>query len=219
MTADLAHHRDARERVGELVAQPRPALRRTRSTSRFALQRVDHGEPDRARQRRAVPRVAEREPARARGDRLVDVVVADHRADRRVAGAQPLGGGDDVGGERQLLGRKPVAGAADAGDHLVEADQKAVPVAALGEPFPEALRGHVGRQRGGADRLAEERRHVLGPDLARAPGRAPRAPARRWGRSATCSAGCAAARAGTGSDGPCSPGRPVSASVAIVGPW
>ncbi len=160
VTPDLAHDRDARERVGQLVAQARPALGHSLHQP-LALQRVDHGDADGARERRAVPRVAEREAARSRGHRLIDAVVTDRRADRRVSGSQALGGRDDVGGERELAGRKPVAGAAHAGHDLVKADQEAVALAALGKPLPEALGRHVGRQRGRADHFGKERSHVL----------------------------------------------------------
>ena len=89
--------------------------------------------------------------------RLVHVVAADGGADGRVARAEPLGRGDDVGHEWQVIGGEPLAGSAHASDHLVEADQEAVLLPAFREPLPEELWGRVGGQSGGADRLAEER--------------------------------------------------------------
>src|SRR5205085_11184945 len=69
----------------------------------------------------------------------------------------------------QVIGGEPLAGSAYAGDHLVEADQETVLLPALREPLPEELWGRVGGQSGGADRLAEERGHVLRPHLLERP--------------------------------------------------
>ena len=74
-----------------------------------------------------------------------------------MAGAEPLAHGDDVRLDRELLVGEPGADPAHARDHLVEADQKAVLLAPLGQAMPEPIGWRVGGQRGGADRLAEER--------------------------------------------------------------
>ena len=80
---------------GELVAELGSAVAHALDQT-LGAHRVEDGEADRARERRAVPRVAEGEAARALGERLVDVLADEHRADRRVAGAEPLRGRDDV---------------------------------------------------------------------------------------------------------------------------
>ncbi len=93
------------------------------------------------------------------------MLAAEHAGERRVAGAEALPEGDDVGLERQLVGGEPRSRPAGAGDDLVEADEEAVALAALGEPFPEAGGRRVGRQRGRAHGLAEEGGDRLRPRL------------------------------------------------------
>src|SRR5439155_27173134 len=97
----------------------------------------------------------ERELARAFRDGVVHLLPAEHRADRRVARAETLRGGDDVGHEGQGFGGEPVAGASDACDDLVETDEETVSLAPLGEAFPESLRRRVRGESGGADGFAE----------------------------------------------------------------
>src|SRR5205823_8446393 len=121
-------------------------------------------EPDRARERRAVPRVPVLELARTVRERVVHVLPADHRSERRIAGAEPLAAADDVRHERQLLVREPAAGPPHAGHDLVEADEEAVLLPPLLEPAPELLRRRVGRIRRRTDRLAEEGRDGLVED-------------------------------------------------------
>ena len=53
------------------------------------------------------------------------------RAERHVAGVDPLRDGDDVGHDVPVLAGEPLAGAAEAGHHLVEDQQDAVAVAEL----------------------------------------------------------------------------------------
>src|SRR6184192_2670809 len=85
----------------------------------------------------------ERELARAFRDGVVHLLPAKHRADRRVARAETLRGGDDVGHQRQTFGSEPVTCASNACDDLVETDEEAVLLAAFGEAFPESLRRRV----------------------------------------------------------------------------
>src|SRR5437016_9785315 len=103
----------------------------------------------------------DRDLARAFRDGVVHLLPAEHRADGRIARAETLRGGDDVGHEGQGFGGEPVAGAADTGDDLVEADEETVSLAAFGEAFPESLRRRVRGERGRADGLAEVRRDCL----------------------------------------------------------
>src|SRR6267378_6455029 len=89
------------------------------------------------------------------------MLFAEHRTDRRVAGAESLAHRDDVGLDRKLLVSEPGADSPHARDHLVEADEKAVLLAPLGQAMPEPIRWGVGRQGGAADRLAEERGNAV----------------------------------------------------------
>ncbi len=137
--------------------------------------------------------MAEREAARAGRHGFVDALVADRGADRGIARAEALGGGDHVGREREPVGREPAACAAHAGHDLVQADEEAVALAALGEPLPEALGRRVGGQGGRAHGLGEEGRDGIGPNLVENAVERLQAPARRSGRTATCSVECGAA--------------------------
>src|SRR6266480_7185962 len=105
--------------------------------------------------------MAEVEEARAPVDRVVNMLLAEQSADRRVAGPQPFADRHDVRLDRQLLVREPRSGAAHPGDDLVEADQKPVARPPLLQPPPELVWRCECRPGGAADRLAEERRHVL----------------------------------------------------------
>src|SRR5256885_14451413 len=144
MAANLTHHRNPGERGRQLVAQPRPASPHALDQL-LAAQHVEDLQPYGAGHRSAVPRVTEREPSRALGERLVHVVRAYDGADRGVARAKALRGGDDVRNERQLLGGKPLAAAADSGDDLVVADQESMAGAPLREALPETRRRRVRR--------------------------------------------------------------------------
>ena len=120
---------------------------------------IENRKPHRAGQRRSIPRVAEIELRGTFGQRVVNVLAAEDGRQRRVTGAKTFADGHDVWLERDLVRGEPAADAAHAGHDLVEAHDEAVLLAALGEPVPEAVGWGVGGQRGGADRLAEERRH------------------------------------------------------------
>ena len=100
--------------------------------------------------------MSEVEEARAPFHGVVDVLLAQHRADRGIAGAQAFADRHDVRLDRQLLICEPASDAAHAGDHLVEADQKPVLLAALMEPEPELVGRRIRRQRRPADGLAEK---------------------------------------------------------------
>ena len=111
-------------------------------------------------------------------------------------------------------------GTTHAGHDLVEAHEEAVTLAPLGKAFPEPPRrwgvGGQGRRR--ADGLAEERRDLLGTRLRErlVQGLERRSPV---GSKRQVLGGMWRCRGRYGSKGRCSPDRPVSASVSIVGPW
>ena len=96
------------------------------------------------------------------GDRSPEGVgdrpAADHRRERRVAAAQPLGDAEHVGRHAERLGGEHLAGAADAGDDLVEDQQDVVPVADLAQDR-QVLLGRVDDAAGVADRLDHDRGH------------------------------------------------------------
>ena len=88
---------------------------------------------------------------------------AEHSGERRIAGAQCLSERENVRLEWKLVVREPAARASETGHDLVKDDQEAVAVAPLGKTLPEPLRRRVARERGGADRLADERGDRFGP--------------------------------------------------------
>jgi hypothetical protein len=90
---------------------------------------------------------------------------AEHRPQGGVAGAERLADRHDVRLDRHLVGREPGAHPSHPGDHLVEAHQEPVLLAPLRQAFPEAVGGRVAGERGGADRLAEERGDRAGTGL------------------------------------------------------
>ena len=99
------------------------------------------------------------------GDRLEDVPAEQHRADRLVAAAQPLGDGHQVGRDAFLLARMQRAGAAHAAHDLVEDQQHAVAVADLADAL-EIARDRRHRAGGGADhRLGDEGHDGVGAEL------------------------------------------------------
>ena len=71
-----------------------------------------------------------------------DLAAGDHRAERDVAGVDPLRDAEDVGDDVPVLAGEPLAGAAEARHHLVEDQQDPVAVADLAH----ALEVAVGRQ-------------------------------------------------------------------------
>src|SRR2546425_550235 len=122
---------DPPHRRFELLVQARSTL--AHAVEQAAVDElVEHRESDGARQRRTVPRVAVLEFARALGERVVDVLPAEHRREREVAGPEPLPRADDVRLDRQPLVCEPAPRPAHARHDLVEADEEAVPLAPLG---------------------------------------------------------------------------------------
>ena len=95
------------------------------------LERLDRGDGRGTGERVAgVGEPAGEEPAaHLLPDRLRD----DHRAERHVAGVDPLRDGEDVRHDVPVLAREPLAGAAEAGHHLVADEQDPVPVARLAD--------------------------------------------------------------------------------------
>ena len=106
--------------------------------------------------------------AAAGEERLHHALARHERTDRGVGGGEALRGGDEVRRDAEALGCEPVAEAPEAGDHLVEAEQDAVPVAQLAHPF-EVARGRHERAAAVLDRLDDDHRHRLGPGLADRP--------------------------------------------------
>src|ERR1700680_4320641 len=90
---------------------------------------------------------------------------AQHSSDGGVARAEAFGGGDYVRDDRETFSRKPVTSASNAGHDLVKADQEAMAIAALGQPFPEVRRRAVRGQGRGCDGFAKVRGHRFRPSL------------------------------------------------------
>ncbi len=108
-------------------------------------------------------RVAMVEHAAALGEGLDDLALRQHRADRLVAAAQPLGDREEIGRHAFLLARVQRAGAAHAAHHLVEDQQDAVARAELAHAAQVARHRHQGARCGADHRLGDERDHVLRP--------------------------------------------------------
>ena len=90
-----------------------------------------------------------------------DRAAADHRRERGVAAAQPLGHAEHVGHDAERLGGEHPAGPADAGDDLVEDQQDVVPVADLPQDR-QVLVGRVDHAAGVPDRLDHDRGDRVG---------------------------------------------------------
>ena len=140
---DLGDERVAFERGPQVGEQARTSLAHAVHEP-AAGKRVQHRQAGCARDRRPIPGVTQVERARALVDRIVDVLLAEDGADRRVSGAQPLADRHDIRFDGQLLVGEPAADASHSGDDLVEADEKPVPLASLLEPVPELLRRRIG---------------------------------------------------------------------------
>src|SRR5207302_3557681 len=138
VAADIVDQGIALQRVRQLIPERWSTLAHPLDQP-LVPQDLEHLQADRARKWGAVPGMADGELARPGCECLVHVVRAENRTDRRVAGAESLGRGDDVRHQRQLLGGEPVARPAYPGDHLVVADEKTVTVAALRQAAPELL--------------------------------------------------------------------------------
>ena len=98
---------------------------------------------------------------RAVHERLGDVVAGDHRAERRVGGADALGGRDHVGLIAVAFAAEPVPEPAPRADHLVGDQQHAVAVADLAHALEVAVLGHEAAA-AVLDRLEDHRRDRLG---------------------------------------------------------
>ncbi len=83
--------------------------------------------------------------------------------DRLVAGAEPLGHGEDVRRDAIFRTGIEMAGAAHAAHHLVEHQQHAVAVADRAEAREIARHRFCAAQRRPGDRFGKERRHVFRP--------------------------------------------------------
>ena len=103
-----------------------------------------------------VARVGEPTGEEAVLDRLVDVVAHGHRAERDVAGVDPLRGRDDVRDDVPVVAGEPAARAAPARHHLVEDQQDPVAVADLADRLQVAVRRDDDPVRPG-DRLEDDR--------------------------------------------------------------
>ena len=97
-------------------------------------------------------------------ERLRDARRDDERAERQVAGGDPLRARQQVGLEPEALRREPASAAAEAGDHLVGDEEHVALAADLLHPLEIAL-GRREHAAGADHRLAEERRDALGSDL------------------------------------------------------
>ena len=94
-------------------------------------------------------------------ERLHQSVAGDHRAQRRVAGGEALGAGDDVGLVVVALRAEHVAEAAERADDLVGDQQHVVLVADLADPLEVAGRGREAAA-GVLHRLEEDRGDGVG---------------------------------------------------------
>src|SRR5205809_7393498 len=101
------------------------------------------------------------ERARTVTDDIDDARARKHGADRLVATAQSLGDRLDVGRDAFLLPGVARAGAAHAAHHLVEEDERAVPIADLADGTEISLRGRHAAGGRAHNRLGDERRHVF----------------------------------------------------------
>ena len=97
-------------------------------------------------------------------ERLRDPRRHDERAERQVAGGDPLRARQQVGREPEALRREPASAAAEAGDHLVGDEEHVTLAADLLHPLEIAL-GRRKHAAGTDHRLAEERRDALRSDL------------------------------------------------------
>ena len=109
-------------------------------------------------------RLCVHEAAGAFGDRIHDFLGRRDRRQRRVAAGDPLPQRHDVGRDAVRLDRPPRAGAAHTHQHLVGDEQDVVAVADL--PHAAEVLGTRRRPARGraADRLGDERGHVLGAE-------------------------------------------------------
>ena len=101
------------------------------------------------------------ERARTVAEDIDDTRARKHGADRLIAAAQPLGDRLDVGRDAFLLPGVARAGAAHAAHHLVEEDERAVPVADLADGAEISLRRRHAAGGRAHNRLGDERRHGL----------------------------------------------------------
>src|SRR5260221_4368572 len=101
------------------------------------------------------------EEAAATGDGFVDWPRGEHRADRLVSGAEPLGDSDDVGRDVLALERPHRPAASHAAHHLVEDEEDAVAIADFAHaPEVAAYRGHAAKGCAG-DGLGDEGDHLV----------------------------------------------------------
>ncbi len=101
------------------------------------------------------------ERARAVADGIDDARARKHGADRLIATAQSLGDRLDVRRDAFLLPGVARAGAAHAAHHLVEDEERAVPIADLADGAEISLRRRHAAGGRAHHRLGDERRHVL----------------------------------------------------------
>ena len=108
--------------------------------------------------------IAVLEEARPVADRLADRGRRQHRADRLVTGAEPLGDRDEVGIDAILLAGEQAAGAAHAAHDLVQNQKDAVAVAERADAGEVAGQRRYGAERRPDDRFGDEADDGLGPD-------------------------------------------------------
>jgi len=130
-----------------------------------ASDRLLHGERGGAGHGMGHIGVAVLEEARAAGEGVVDVVGQQHRADRLVAAAQPLGNGHQVGRDAFLLAGVQGAGATHAAHHLVEDQEHAVAVADLADALEIAGRRRHRAGRGTDHCFGHESHHRFRPEF------------------------------------------------------
>ena len=131
----------------------------------FGVDRVQGGEAGRHRQHVLAERGAVHDGAvHLVEHRLDDVRLGDDGADGDVSTRQRLGHRDDVGDDAPLLEGEERAGSPEPGLHLVDGEERAVPVAQVGGLAQVVLRGDEHAL--ALDRLDDERGDVTGFQLA-----------------------------------------------------
>ena len=160
--ADIADMRMTREPVFERRSDLM-SLILDAADQLFVQQGRDHRMRGGAGRRMTEIGVAMLEEAASLLDRLIDVGAAEHRTDRLVSGAKPLGDGQDIGANPVRLTGEEMSGPAHPAHHLVQNQQHTVPVADLADAGEIAVdRRHRAKRR--ADhRLGNEGHHILRP--------------------------------------------------------
>ena len=97
----------------------------------------------------------------SRLDGTIDIAAAQHRADRLIPGAKPLGDGQDVGAHVIRLAGKQMPGPAHAAHHLVKDQQHAMAVADLADTREITRQCRHRAKRRAHHRLGDKGHHIV----------------------------------------------------------